>query len=123
MQEGKIFTRIFFRRALHIIDVFNDIYAEGGGIKNSIQVSAHSYWEMSLIQQQEHGDNWVSMIGLIQMQEDNQSLIFTLTLVLKEDKLQEKPKILLKLNSQECKQTSFILINAKETTKTLLMDS
>jgi hypothetical protein len=33
LQEGKRFTRIVFRRALHIIDVFNDIYAEGGGIK------------------------------------------------------------------------------------------
>ena len=33
LQEGKGFTGIVFRRAIHSINVFNDIYAAGGVIK------------------------------------------------------------------------------------------
>lgn len=33
LQEGKGFTGIGFRRGLHSINVFNDIYAARGGIK------------------------------------------------------------------------------------------
>jgi len=33
LQEGKGFTGIVFRRAIHSINVFNDIYGAGGGIK------------------------------------------------------------------------------------------
>jgi hypothetical protein len=33
LQEWKGFTGIVFRRAIHSINVFNDIYAAGGGIK------------------------------------------------------------------------------------------
>ena len=34
LYEGKRFTVIDFRCGLHSINVFNDIYAAGGGIKN-----------------------------------------------------------------------------------------
>jgi len=56
LQEGKGFNRIVFIRALHSIDVFNDIYAEGGGIKKLYSSFDAFLLRMSLIQQQEYGD-------------------------------------------------------------------